>query len=177
MIVDYYETSPRKEVEFDEFFEEQLEREKKDLEKREKQKEKLKRQKVKEEQAKIKRESKRNVKVITGLCIFFAVFSIIGYRVFLINNSLKEKENLKVQLAEIKKQNEQLQVTIEQQMNLNTIEQEAKEKLGMRKLDNNQKVYVNLNKEDYTQSSDTTETESKNETWWSKLLKDLFNIE
>ena len=104
------------------------------------------------------------------------MFSIIGYRVFLINDSLKEKENLKAQLAEIKKQNEQLQVNIEQQMNLNTIEQEAKEKLGMRKLDNNQKVYVNLNKEDYTQSSISTEEGEERETWWSKLLKDLFNI-
>lgn len=62
-------------------------------------------------------------------------------------------------------------------MNLNTIEQEAKEKLGMRKLDNNQKVYVKLNKEDYTQSSVKTENGSEKETWWAKLLKDLFNIE
>lgn len=177
MIVDYYETSPRKEETFDNLFQEQLEKQQKTIEKRERQKEKLKRAKIKEEQAKIKRESKRNVKVITGLCIFFAVFSIIGYRVFLINNSLKEKENLKAQLSEIKKQNEQLQVTIEQQMNLNTIEQEAKEKLGMRKLDNNQKVYVNLNKEDYTQSSVSSEQGKGNETWWAKLFKDLFNIQ
>ena len=83
MIVDYYETSPRKEEEFDEFYEEQIERQTRDLEKKAKQKEKLKREKIKEEQAKIKIESKRNVRVITGLCIFFAVFSIIGYRVFL----------------------------------------------------------------------------------------------
>ena len=176
MIVDYYETSPRKEEDFEEFLEEQIERNNRVIERKAKQREKLKREKIKEE-AKIKRESKKNVKVITGLCIFFALFSIIGYRVFLINNSLKEKENLKAQLAEIKKQNEQLQVTIEQQMNLNTIEQEAKEKLGMRKLDNNQKVYVNLNKEDYTQSSVKTENGSEKETWWAKLLKDLFNIE
>lgn len=176
MIVDYYETSPRKEEEFEEFLEEQIERNNRAIEKKVKQKEKLKREKIKE-QAQIKRESKKNIKVIAGLCIFFAVFSIIGYRVFLINNSLKEKEKLKAQLAEIKKQNEQLQVTIEQQMNLNTIEQEAKEKLGMRKLDNNQKVYVNLNKEDYTQSSVKKEIGNEKDTWWAKLLKDLFNIE
>ena len=176
MIVDYYETSPRKEEEFEEFLDEQIKRNNKTLERKAKQKEKLKREKIKE-QAQIKRESKKNMKVISGLCIFFAVFSIIGYRVFLINNSLKEKEKLKAQLSEIKKQNDQLQVTIEQQMNLNTIEQEAKEKLGMRKLDNNQKVYMNLNKEDYTQSSVKKETSNEKDTWWAKLLKDLFNIE
>ena len=61
-------------------------------------------------------------------------------------------------------------------MNINVIEKEAKEKLGMQKLDNSQKVYVNLDKQDYTEySADTIITENE-ETWWGKLLKDLFNI-
>ena len=76
----------------------------------------------------------------------------------------------------MKKQNEQLQVSIEQQMNINKIEQEAKEKLGMQKLDNSQKVYVSLDKEDYIEAPINNIETQKTETWWSKLLKDLFKI-
>ena len=62
-------------------------------------------------------------------------------------------------------------------MNINLIEQEAKEKLGMKKLNNDQKVYVSLDKEDYTESSVKKEESDENsESWWSKLLKDLFNL-
>ena len=123
-----------------------------------------------------KSENKKDYKLIAEICIVFALFAVIGYRVSTINASLKEKEALKAELTEIKKQNEQLQVTIEQQMNINTIEQEAKEKLGMQKLDNNQKVYVTLPKEDYTESSYYEESEDSEESsWFSKLWKDLFN--
>ena len=90
-----------------------------------------------------------------------------------------QKENLKKELASIQKENEQLKVNIEKQMSFNAIEQEAKEKLGMQKLDNNQKVYVNLNKSDYIEPSESvSNTENqKEETWWCKLLKDLFKID
>lgn len=176
MIVDYYATSPRK-ID-DEFYEEEIVEEpivkRKSIDKTLKSKKNV--SDAKKEQAKAKLESKKNVKIIFEVCIFFAIFATIGYRVCLINSSLKEKEALKAQLAEIKKQNEQLEVSIEQQMNLNTIEQEAKEKLGMRKLDNNQKVYVNLNKEDFTESLVESQSANTEESWWSKLLRDLFNI-
>lgn len=173
MIVDYYETSPRK-ID-DEFFEEPI-IEEPIIEKKTKQKTKKNNDRAKIEQKNARLETKKNSKIIFEVCIFFAIFATIGYRVFLINSSLKEKVALKAELAEIKKQNEQLEVSIEQQMNLNTIEQEAKEKLGMRKLDNNQKVYVNLNKEDFTESLVESQGAKTEETWWSKLLRDLFNI-
>ena len=173
MIVDYYETSPRK-IE-DEFFDEAI-IEEPVIEKKPKRRTKKNNENVQKVQTNARLETKKNINIIFEVCIFFAIFAVIGYRVFLINSSLKEKETLKAELAEIKKQNEQLEVNIEQQMNLNTIEQEAKEKLGMRKLDNNQKVYVNLNKEDFTESLIESQGEKTEETWWSKLLRDLFKI-
>ncbi len=42
----------------------------------------------------------------------------------------------------LQKENEQLKVNIENSLNLNNIEKAAKEKLGMKKLDNNQKTYM-----------------------------------
>lgn len=122
-------------------------------------------------------EKKKNVKTIVHIAVGFVVLLTISYQYSLVNRRFNEKENLKKELADIKKQNEQLEVNIEQGMNINLIEQEAKEKLGMKKLDNNQKVYVSLDKEDYTESSVKNEDNNGNsESWWSKLLKDLFNI-
>ena len=113
---------------------------------------------------------------IVDIVICFAILLIISYRYALINVSFEEKEKLKKSYAAVQKQNEQLKVSIEQKMNVSTIEQEAKEKLGMQKLDNNQKVYVNLEKTDYIESSSQKKVVNQNQTWWSKLIKDIFKI-
>lgn len=126
-------------------------------------------------------ERKKNISRIIYIIICFSMLMLISYRYATVDASFRQKENLKKELASIQKENEQLKVNIEKQMNFNAIEQEAREKLGMQKLDNNQKIYVNLNKSDYIEpSKSTSNNNSKNkqeETWWCKLLKDLFKIE
>ena len=124
-------------------------------------------------------ERKKNIIRIFDVIICFLMLMLISYRYATIDANFRQKENLKKELASIQKENEQLKVNIEKQMNFNAIEQEAKEKLGMQKLDNNQKVYVNLNKSDYIEPSESvSNTENqKEETWWCKLLKDLFKID
>ena len=117
-------------------------------------------------------EKKRNVKHILEIGVVFALLLTISYRYALINSRFTQKENLKSSLAELQKQNAQLKVSIEQGMNINNIEQAAKEKLGMQKLDNNQKVYITLQKKDYVESSINSEKEAE-ENWWQKLLKTL----
>ena len=69
----------------------------------------------------------------------------------------------------IEKQNDQLKVSIERDMNISNIEQEAKEKLGMQKLTNSQKVYINLDKKDYVKS--LQESPKTEETIISKIIK------
>ena len=124
-------------------------------------------------------ERKKNISKIFDVIICFSMLMLISYRYATIDANFRQKENLKKELASIQKENEQLKVNIEKQMNFNTIEQEAKEKLGMQKLDNNQKVYINLNKSDYIEPSENTSNtgSKKEETWWCKLLKDLFKID
>ena len=117
-------------------------------------------------------EARKNVKNIILIGVAFVVLLTISYRYALINSRFSEKENLKAKLSELQKQNAQLKVSIEQEMNINNIEQAAKEKLGMQKLNNNQKVYVNLQKKDYVETSNNAEEEVQ-ETWWQKLLKTL----
>ena len=130
--------------------------------------------KSKKVQNKAIRESRKTAKYIIEIAIAFAVLLTISYRYSLINTRFSEKENLKSQLADIQKQNAQLQLSIETGTNINNIEQQAKEKLGMKKLDNNQKVYVSLPKEDYVESSTEQVETGEDETWWQALINYLF---
>ena len=59
-------------------------------------------------------------------------------------------------MSKLQKENDQLEIGIQNSLNLNNIEQAAKEMLGMQKLSNKQIVYINLSKEDYVLP--TTET-------------------
>ena len=158
-----YETSPRKE-ETEEF----IPRKKRNRENEVHNKEDI-RKKVKKAQA---IEKRKNVKHILEIGVVFVLLLTISYRYALINSKFSQKESLKASLAELQKQNAQLKVSIEQGMNINNIEQAAKEKLGMQKLDNNQKVYITLPKKDYVESSTNLE-EEKEESWWQKLIKTL----
>ncbi len=169
-------TDFERELEYNNLIEQRREeKRRKELEEYEKSKLEAKRQKAERRKTLIK---------IFDITVCFAMLMLISYRYATIDAKFKEKENLKKELASVQKENEQLKVNIEKQMNLNAIEQEAKEKLGMQKLDNNQKIYVNLNKSDYIEPAQTVsnkeETSSSQmieETWWSKMLKDLFKIE
>ena len=115
---------------------------------------------------------KRFVKVITPIVIVMGLLLLLGYRNAMINTKLSQKEKLKSELIAINKQNAQLQVAIESSMNINQIEQLAKEKLGMQKLSNDQKVYVVLHKQDYTESS-KKQVIISNKSWWEKLIETL----
>lgn len=101
----------------------------------------------------VKKSIKPRVKLLFLVAAGFSILFIVSYRNSIINESFGRKENLKSELSSIQKTNEQLQVSIENSLNLNNVEQEAKERVGMQKLSNNQKVYVNLEKKDYVESA------------------------
>ena len=63
----------------------------------------------------------------------------------------QEIQSLKVEITQLKKDNDQLEISIQNSLNLNNIEQAAKELLGMQKLTSKQTVYINLPKKDYVE--------------------------
>ena len=126
-----------------------------------------------EQREKLRRaDIRKNVSLVFKVLAVLAVLGVITYRYTLINASLAEKESLKNELESINKENAQLEVTIESGMSISMIEQLAKENLGMQKLDNNQKVYINLDKKDYTESSQNNVL-INTESWWDKFIKVL----
>lgn len=135
-------------------------------------------QKMKKEnsQKQAKRQLKRKVKLVAGIAISFAILFGISYQNSLITESFNEKEALKDDLAAIEKENEQLKINIEKSLNLNTVEQSAKEMLGMQKLDNSQKVYVSLPKQDYIEVP-TEEIVTEEETnFIQKIIQNITNL-
>ncbi len=105
------------------------------------------------EQEKVKISKKRQRNAIKYLVIGFLVLFAISYRNSKIDENFSKIEDLKEQLSDAKKQNAQLEVSIENGLNLNNLEQEAKEQLGMQKLNPKQTIYVTLPKNDYIEAA------------------------
>ena len=110
--------------------------------------------------------------VVAGI---FLLLVTISYRNSQINEKFNEVQDLKQQLASLEKENEQLEVSIENSLNANNIEKLAKEQLGMQKLTNKQTVNVILPKKDYVEPSkeEITIEDDENENWFQKLLDKL----
>lgn len=122
---------------------------------------------------KAKAKMQPRTKIILYAVIGFVILFGISYRNSLITESFNEKEKLKSNLSSIQKENEQLKVNIESSLNLNNVEQMAKDMLGMQKLDNNQKVYVSLPKKDYIEAATEEVVIEENLSFWQKIWKGL----
>ena len=125
------------------------------------------------EKPQAKRQLKSHFKAMVYVLLIFACLFVISYRNSLINESFNENENLKANLTAIEKENEQLKVNLENSLNLSNIEKLAKEKLGMQKLDNSQKVYVSLDKKDYVESAVEQVVIENDTNWFEKLLNTI----
>lgn len=122
-----------------------------------------------------KKEKNKKVKQTLTVLALFAVLLAISYRNSQINESFSQMQSLKTELASIQKENEQLEVNIENSLNLNNVEQAAKEKLGMQKLTNKQTIYVELPKKDYVKSAEEEVVIGDSGNWFIKIINNIFN--
>ena len=120
-------------------------------------------------------EKKKKVKQTLMVLAIFAVLFTISYRNSQINEKFSQMQNMKQELAALQKENEQTKVNIENSLNLNNIEKVAKEKLGMKKLSNQQTVYVDLPKEDYVETSSEKVVKEEEQNWFQKIISMIFN--
>ena len=130
--------------------------------------------KINERQKKeaLKLEKKKHNKNVALIVAIFLILLTVSYRSSLINERFNDVQTAKEKLAAIQKTNGQLEVSIESSLNLSNIENAAKEKLGMQKLDNSQKVYVSLDKKDYVEGKveDVSISTNSQEKWYDKIL-------
>ena len=166
-----YETSPRK-----------LEPEYKPSKSKKKSNAKTKKNAVntknKKQAEKEKAREARKVRFLIALnciAILGALFAVI-WRNSLITQSFAQMQNLKSEISEIQKENDQLEISIQNNLNLNNIEQEAKEKLGMQKLTSKQTIYLNLPKKDYVEPSTEEIVIEESQSFWKEIVNFFKNI-
>lgn len=130
----------------------------------------------------IKNEPKKNQKTSkdakkskqSQLYLVIAIFALlvtISYRNSLINEEFNSMQSLKQELANVEKENKQLEIGIEGSLNLNNIEKIATEQLGMQKRSVDQTIYTELPKEDYVEAA-TEEIEEEK----TSLIEKILNI-
>lgn len=136
----------------------------------------LKTKKKASKKTKVVKKAKYNYRYVIYVASAFIMLFTISYRNSQITEEYNEKESIKTQVSQVQKENEQLRVSIENSLNLNTVEQEASNKLGMQKLDNNQKVYVNLPKSDYIEAVSEEVIINDSTSWFQNILHKLTQI-
>lgn len=119
---------------------------------------------------------KQQKQMIKYLIIGFAIIFGICYRNSLIDENFAKVQDLKQEVADVEKQNAQLEISIENGLNLNNLEQEAKEKLGMQKLNSNQTIYITLPKSDYIEPATEDVIIEEKETGIKGIINTIANI-
>ena len=124
----------------------------------------------------MKLEKKKHNKNVAFIIAIFLILLAVSYRSSLINEKFSAIQKDKATLSALQKTNDQLEVSIESSLNLKNVEEVAKEKLGMQKLENEQKVYVNLDKKDYIETSteDIKISKSENTNWFMNIINKIF---
>lgn len=131
---------------------------------------------VKRENVRISRQQKdKQIKSTLLVLFIFAILLTISYRNSQISEKFSQIQSQKKELATLQKENEQLEITIQNSQTINNVEKLAKEKLGMQKLSNKQTVYINLPKEDYVEAATEDVIIKDEKNWFEKIIDKIFN--
>ena len=122
-----------------------------------------------------KRETKAKIVAISFILTVFSVLFAISYQNSLISESFNIKEQYKKEYESLSKTNQQIEVGIQNNLNLNNIEKAANDRLGMQKLNNNQKIYVSLPKQDYIAPATEQIIENKETGFFEHFVNIIFN--
>ncbi|MCI9039540.1 MAG: hypothetical protein HFJ29_06715 [Clostridia bacterium] len=133
-------------------------------------------QKEQEQKTKEKRQLKPKVKVVLYVLIGFGILFAISYRNSLITESFSKKEDMKKELSVIQKENAQLKINIQNSLNLANVEKSATSMLGMKKLDDSQKIYVSLPKKDYVEPASEQIVVTEEKGWFQKIMDGITSL-
>jgi len=123
-----------------------------------------------------KRGAIRKFKAVCAVILFFGLSLFILLRYAHINEYNQHIGKLKAQLNELHKVNGQLQVELDKKIDLNLIEKEAVERLGMQCPDKSQIVYVQLHRSDFTEIPETTKDEAQGEGVFGTLAQGISEL-
>ena len=129
-----------------------------------------------QKKAKTKPKKISKAKVISYVAIGFVTLFVISYRYAIIDKTYSNLKHLEGNLGTIKKETAQLEANIESSLNLATIKEEAESKLGMKKMNPEQIIYVTLPKTDYVEtSSEQINDEKNNLNWFMSIINKIID--
>ncbi len=107
--------------------------------------------KSKKDQAKLKETRLARTNFAIVMLVFLGSILILMYRNVKITESYSKVQSLSKEVSSLQKENGQIAVQIQNNLNLSNIEQTAISTLGMQKLSSRQTIYVNLDTKNYTE--------------------------
>ena len=117
---------------------------------------------------------KTKVKVIFYIAVCFSALLFISLRYSQIDDTYAQLKVKKEELALIEKETTQLEANIESSINLEKIEQEAKEMLGMQKLKGEQVVVLTLPKKEHVETnSEEVKSVETGENWLQQFINKI----
>ena len=129
-----------------------------------------------EKKSKAKPKKASKARIISYVAIGFVTLFVISYRYAIIDKTYSNLKDLEGDLGIIKKETAQLEANIESSLNLTTIKEEAESKLGMKKMDPEQIIYVTLPKTDYVEtSSEEINDEKSNSNWFMNIINKIID--
>lgn len=114
--------------------------------------------------------------VIVNAIFIFAILVGTMYQNVQISETFSKIQSLKSQATEIEKENEQLEISIQNELNLSNVEESAKTLLGMQKLTSSQTRYVNLSKRDYVEASSEKIIIDSDENFIQKIINTVTGL-
>ena len=134
-----------------------------------------------EEYIKKKKIKQRDTRIKFFLFIFLGIL-LISMPMYIIFKSAESDElfkkvnRLKGQIEEQRKENEQLALNLQNQASLIKIEQDAKYKLGMQKIEPTKIIKVQTNEKDYIETESVSTIKDKEESVIDKIFKFVMNL-
>ena len=134
-----------------------------------------------EEYIKKKKIKQRDTRTKFFLFIFLGIL-LISMPMYIIFKSaesdelFKKVKRLKGQIEEQRKENEQLALNLQNQASLIKIEQDAKYKLGMQKIEPTKIIKVQTNEKDYIETESVSTIKDKEESVIDKIFKFVMNL-
>ena len=134
-----------------------------------------------EEYIKKKKIKQRDTRTKFFLFIFLGIL-LISMPMYIIFKSAESDElfkkvnRLKGQIEEQRKENEQLALNLQNQASLIKIEQDAKYKLGMQKIEPTKIIKVQTNEKDYIETESVSTIKDKEESVIYKIFKFVMNL-
>ena len=147
---------------------------KKNISKSKKTETNIKTQKNQKEQKKLVLKTKFSICI--KCIIIFAILFLIILRNSQISQAFSQIQSLKMTISEIEKENDQLEINIQNSINLSNIEEQAKALLGMQKLTSKQTEYIDLQKKDYVEPRTEEVIIDENNSWLDSLIEKIKNL-